>query len=215
MNKLQKLTPLHLEEILRLAATGLGYVEIQRKLEAGTETLEGEQLSCVNISRQAITKHVQNRPEEVDAWRYELFGKVKDKVMAWPAYRLDEQDKLYKRCLELAESTDGLERQRYMSLAAKLLADAREEASKMAPREGTKHLHLHEHGGNGDGELAEALSARLAELSDAGMMDDAVSLLGTGKRKRKRKSGAGAGASASASASDPAPALEPTLSVSS
>lgn len=183
----KKLTDQHLEEVLKQAALGKKPTEICGLLAEGIETSEGSTLVPIeSIDESTIRKHIARRPEAVQEYRQVIYGDLSREPLAYPAYRLRERGKLYEQCQSGAESArTGRGKRAYLTLAARLLTDAGNEVSALAPREGPQHKHVHLHN-EGTSELTATLASRLAELGRAGMLDTAAEVLG-GKRERERE----------------------------
>ena len=183
----KKLTEQHLEEILKQAAIGKKPIDLRGLLEAGIETSEGSTLVPIeSIDESTIRKHIARRPDAILEYRQVIYGDLSREPLAYPAYRLRERGKLYEQCVAGADAArTGRGKRSYLTIAAKILTDAGNEVSALAPREGPQHKHVHLHS-EGTSELTATLASRLAELGRAGMLDTAAEVLGS-KRKRERE----------------------------
>jgi len=174
-----KLSAQHRDQVLRHSAMGTGPRQIAMMLSQGIETGSGETLPCVTATYQTVQYHVSKRADEVEEWRWKMFGELATEVMSWPAFRLKEQHSIYRKCMEIAgRSKDP---HKYFALASKILNDAGTQMANLVPREGPKHVHLHEANVNEATSLTKELGDRLSELAGAGMLEEAVALLGGGK----------------------------------
>jgi len=178
----RKLSELHVDAIIHQAALGKQPTEISKLLEDGVETGDGSRLESVTVDESNVRRHITRRPDELELARYEIYGDLSREPAAHPGWRLQERRKLYDMCVEQAQaSPNGSGQRAYITIAARLLADSSAELGTLAPREGTKHLHVH---GGDTSELTKTISHRLRELAEGGALDAAADLLSDSPERR-------------------------------
>ena len=175
----KKLSDQHYDAITRQSALGVGATDITRMLADGIETSEGNTLLPVVIKNEStIRRHVERRQEQVDKWRQKIFGDLQAEPLAWPGFRLRELRRIYDMAMGAAQNYEpGTEQQKYLGIAKGVLETASREPASLAPREGTKHVHLH--GGNEEAinDLRVSLARNLSAMMDADVLEETVEAL--------------------------------------
>ncbi len=172
-----KLSDEHVDEILRLSATGARVVDIRDQLAEGIRTGSGLQLAPVKVDEGSVRHHLRSKADRVNAWRVEMYGSAMQDPIAWAGWRMREYRKLYELALSatvLNAKTGKQVPRPDVRTAASILRDVATELATMTPKETTQHLHLH---GKGAPELAATLAEKLSEYARAGALPEAIQVL--------------------------------------
>ncbi len=135
-------------------------------------------MAPITVDQSSVREHLARRKDEVASWRRRLWSSLESSVMSWPGYRVREQSRLYQVALDGVEGSTGSERRHWTALAASIIQQVGAEIARYAPRE-VAHSHLHLHGGDDApmSQLTAQLGSKLSELANAGLLDEAATLL--------------------------------------